>query len=285
MTITIIMRYIDLFCGVGSFHEVLQKRGHVCVGACDSDTHAREVYKLWHGFEPSGKIEDMDAKTLPEYDMVTAGFPCQPFSQAGRGKGFEDKRGTMFEEVMRFAERDSCKVVILENVSSLLSHNGGATFATIKERLEGVGYTVSHNVLKASDYGIPQMRKRLFIVCTRNGVPKVDMQLPHVPTPTLSECLGKHFDEKDVAYTIRCGGRRSGLHDRHNWDTYLVNGLPYVLTPEDCLILQGFTRTQCKDWKGTNSQKYMRMGNTIPTCLVEAVMKGLQTSLDAQVEI
>ena len=112
MIITI-MRYIDLFCGVGSFHEVLQKRGDVCVGACDSDAHARQVYKAWHGFEPSGKIEDLDAKTLPEYDMVAAGFPCQPFSQAGRGKGFEDKRGTMFEEVMRFAERDSCKVVIL----------------------------------------------------------------------------------------------------------------------------------------------------------------------------
>ncbi len=275
------MKYVDLFCGVGAFHEVLGPTDE-CVAACDSDAHARKVYEAWHGLEPHGRIEDIHAPSLPQYDMVAAGFPCQPFSQAGRGKGFNDKRGTMFEEVMRFAERECCRVVVLENVASLLTHEKGKTFKTIRERLEGQGYAVSHAVLKASNYGIPQMRKRLFIVGTRWGIPPVDMNIPHVDTPTLSEYLGKNFDEKTVAYTIRCGGRRSGLGDRHNWDTYLVDGEPYILTPADCLRLQGFPHERDEEWLGTDSQKYMRMGNSIPTCLVGAVMTAVQHAWEAQ---
>ena len=87
------MRYLDLFCGIGSFHQVLSETGAECVAACDSDPHARATYEAWHGITPHGRVEDMREDELPDYDMVAAGFPCQPFSQAGHRKGFADKRG------------------------------------------------------------------------------------------------------------------------------------------------------------------------------------------------
>jgi DNA (cytosine-5)-methyltransferase 1 len=275
MTSAAPVRYLDLFCGIGSFHDVLQKHGAVCVGACDSDSHARATYQSWHGIEPAGRIEDMVAEELPEYDLICAGFPCQPFSLAGHQLGFSDERGTMFSHVMRFANRPSCKYVILENVSSLLTHDKGNSFRTIQSELETAGYTTTHAVLKASNYGLPQMRKRLFIVGVRGAETGVSLAIPPRPTPTMSQLLGKHFDEKDVAYTIRCGGRRSGLGDKHNWDTYLVDGQPYVISVRDCLLLQGFSEDRMATWTGTESQKYMRLGNTIPTCLSGVVVDAL----------
>ena len=165
--------------------------------------------------------------------------------------------------------------MIVENVASLLTHDSGKSFKTICAELASVGYTTSHAILKASDYGLPQMRKRLFIVGVRNATEPVSLDLPPVPTTTLSALLGKNFDEKTVAYTIRCGGRRSGLGNKHNWDTYLVDGKEYVLSVRDCLMLQGFPEKYAAIWEGTESKKYMRLGNTIPTCLVRVVVNAL----------
>jgi DNA (cytosine-5)-methyltransferase 1 len=242
--------------------------------ACDLDAHARATYRDWYGLEPLGDVTTIDADSVPEYDMVCAGFPCQPFSLAGQHKGFDDERGTMFSHVMRFVSRSSCKYLILENVAALLTHDGGKSMATIMDALSTAGYTTRHAVLKASDYGLPQMRKRLFII----GVRGTDV--PEFPSPsplpyTMTELLGKHFDEKTIAYTIRCGGRRSGLGDRHNWDTYLVDGHPYVLSIRDCLLLQGYPAELADEWRGSDSDKYKRLGNTIPTCLANAAVQAL----------
>jgi DNA (cytosine-5)-methyltransferase 1 len=270
------LRYIDLFSGIGSFHHVLTNElGAECVLASDSDPHARATYEAWYGKEVAGRIEDIDVDKLPDYNLVCAGFPCQPFSLAGHQLGFADHRGTMFSHVMRFTTRPCCQYVILENVASLLTHDGGNSFRTICTELKAAGYTTTHAILKASDYGLPQMRKRLFIVGVRGADQGVSLDLPHVQTPTMTQLLGKHFDEKDIAYTIRCGGRRSGLGNKHNWDTYLVDGQAYVLSPRDCLMLQGFPEEWCATWEGTESQKYMRLGNTIPTCLARAVVNAL----------
>ena len=276
------LRYIDLFSGIGSFHHVLSgEHGAECVLASDIDPHAQQTYKAWYGMDVAGGIENIDADTIPDYDLVCAGFPCQPFSLAGRQLGFADERGTMFSHVMRFVKRECCKYVILENVASLLTHDGGNSFKTISTELAAAGYTTSHAILKASDYGLPQMRKRLFIVGVRNATEPVSLELSHVPTPTLSALLGKHFDEKTVAYTIRCGGRRSGLGNKHNWDTYLVDGKEYVLSVRDCLLLQGFPEKYAATWEGTESKKYMRLGNTIPTCLARVVVNALLNWRDA----
>ena len=192
-------------------------------------------------------------------------------------KGFDDSRGTMFSQIMRFVNINSPKVVLLENVSALLSHDQGKTFATIVEELESKGYKVIHKVLKCSDYGIPQMRKRLFILGFKNvAVESMDeffnlAEYEH--RTTLSDYLGRDF-KKETAYTIRCGGRHSAIDDRHNWDGYWIRDgddwREYRLTIEDALKLQGF-----KDYnlQGNQSEKWKLLGNTIPTVFTEMIGK------------
>jgi DNA (cytosine-5)-methyltransferase 1 len=261
------MSYIDLFCGLGSFHYSLEKLGFECVMASDSCKTCRETYYDNFGIQPLGDIRDIDEKAIGKYDILCAGFPCQPFSQAGKHKGFEDIRGTMFEEVMRFVKNKPLYVV-LENVPALLKHK--AVFEHIKESLIKEGYVIDFQILKCSDYGIPQMRKRLFIVGILEGcgarIDKFFDVIPHEPI-SLSEYLKKDF-EKETAYTLRCGGRNSAINDRHNWDGYIVDGKEYRLTIDDCLKLQGF-----EDYKlsGNQTQKWRMLGNTIPTNLTRII--------------
>ena len=279
------VKYIDLFCGMGSFHYSFQKLGFKCVMASDIYNPAKENYKNNYDIDVLGDICDIDPSSIESYDILCAGFPCQPFSQAGHHKGFEDSRGTMFSQVMRFVKTNIPKIVILENVQALLNHDGGRSFRKIKDELEEEGYNIVHKVLKCSDYGIPQMRKRLFIVCFKNiEVTNLDQFFDledYKNTVTLTDYLGKNF-EKDVAYTLRCGGKNSPINDRHNWDGYWVDGSEYRLTIEDGLKLQGF---HDYDFIGNNAQKWKMLGNTIPTIFTEIIGKQIikHTSFNSNV--
>lgn len=259
------MRYIDLFCGIGSFHQSFDKLGWECVMACDIDASARKTYAYNHGLEPLQDIRDIYPSTVPPFDIVCAGFPCQPFSQAGHRHGFDDDRGNLFFEIMKLVVHHRPRVVILENVLGLQSHDGGNTFTRIKQELADANYTLTFKVLKCSDFGIPQMRKRLFIIAVKNEDPLVAhvdklLDLDQYKTRvSLSQYMNKDF-AKETAYTIRCGGRRSGLNDKHNWDGYLVDGVEYRLTVADCLKLQGFP----DDFK-LFGDEWKLLGNTIPT--------------------
>ena len=162
------IRYIDIFCGMGSFHYSFQKLGFKCVMASDIYIPAKENYKKNFNMDVLDDICDIEPSTIEPYDILCAGFPYQPFSQAGHHKGFKDSRGTMFSQVMRFVKINIPKIIILENVQALLNHDKGKSFNKIKTELENEGYNVVYKVLKCSDYGIPQMRKRLFIVGFKN---------------------------------------------------------------------------------------------------------------------
>ena len=174
---------------------------------------------------------------------------------------------------MRFVKTNTPKVVILENVQALLNHDKGKSFTKIKEDLETEGYSVVHKVLKCSDYGIPQMRKRLFIVGFKNiEVTNLDKFFDldqYKKTVTLSDYLGKNF-KKDIAYTLRCGGKNSPIDDRHNWDGYWVDDKEYRLTIEDGLRLQGFNGY---NFVGNKNEKWKMLGNTIPTIFTEIIGK------------
>ena len=218
-----------------------------CVFANDIENSSKQIYELNfpdHKFTLMD-IHDIKTENIPKYDILCAGFPCQPFSQCGQHKGFDDERGTLFFNIMKFVKFHKPKIIILENVQGLLAHDGGNTFQTIKSKIEGEDYIVGYKVLKCSDYGIPQMRKRLFIVGIRNDLEfknKLNDILDfkeYEKQVSLSTYLGKHF-EKEIAYTIRCGGKRSPINDKHNWDGYIVDGQEYRLTIHDCLKLQGF---------------------------------------------
>lgn len=228
---------------------------------------------------PLGDITLIDPSTIPSFDILCAGFPCQPFSQCGQHKGFNDKRGTLFFNIMKFVEYHKPSFIVLENVQGLLNHDGGKTFSKIKSEIEMAGYVINHKIVKCSDYGIPQMRKRLIIVGVRTDQ-SVFSSIQHLldfseyqKETTLSEFLGKRFDKK-TAYTIRCGGRNSPIDDKHNWDGYYVDGKEYRLSIADCLRLQGFP----SDFNlcGTNKDKWMQVGNTIPTIFTEMIGRNIQ---------
>ena len=211
--------------------------------------------------------------------MNTIVHNCQPFSQCGQHKGFDDTRGTLFFHIMKFVDFHKPKIIILENVQGLLNHDGGKTFERIKGDIETANYKVTYKVLKCSDYGLPQMRKRLFIVGVRKDIEMekhIDKILnfdEYKKEKTLTEFFGKNF-KKEIAYTIRCGGKNSPIDDKHNWDGYIVDGNEYRLTKEDCLKLQGFR----PDFKlcGNNKDQWKQLGNTIPTIFTEIIGLNLQ---------
>ena len=161
------MRFVDLFCGIGGFHSALSQLGHECVFACDADKEAASVYELNFGIPAYRDIRD--CKNLPEFDILCAGFPCQPFSKSGLQEGFKDEtRGTLFHEIMRIVRESTPKILFLENVPNLKSHDGGNTYQIIKQSIEREGYRFWSEILSPHTFGTPQIRKRLYMVAISN---------------------------------------------------------------------------------------------------------------------
>ena len=162
------IKYLDMFAGIGGFRSGLEKiGGFKCIGYCEIDKYAKLSYEAM--YDTKGELYFNDArkinpKELPDIDLITGGFPCQSFSIAGRRKGFEDTRGTLFFEIARIASDKKPKYLFLENVPGLLSHDRGRTFKTILSSLDELGYDVTWQVLNSKDFGVPQSRKRLYIV-------------------------------------------------------------------------------------------------------------------------
>ena len=267
-------KFIDLFSGIGGFHQGASWAGGKCVMASDIDKIANQTYEVNYGIEPRGDIYEIKGKDIPNFDLLCAGFPCQAFSQVGQRKGLEDERGILIFQVIRILKEKQPKAFILENVKGLISINNGEIYRMILENLKDVGYTVYSKVLEAKDYGTPQLRKRLFFVGIRNDI-KVDFEFP-APVPlkyTFSEIMGGET-ERQYSFTIRIGGRRSGINNRFNWDAYMVDGKVRYITPEECLLLHGFPRDfiLC----GNEGQKYHQVGNSVSCCIVNALVKQLK---------
>lgn len=180
-------KFIDLFAGIGGIRLPFQKLGGKCVFTSEWDKFSQKTYAANFGEMPSGDITAIEAKDIPDHDVLLAGFPCQTFSQAGLRKGFNDTRGTMFFEIQKILAEKRPKAFLLENVKQLKGHNGGKTLETILEVLSGefkqkipksvkmssearkalevkLNYAVDYKVLRARDFGVPQNRERIFIV-------------------------------------------------------------------------------------------------------------------------
>ena len=166
--ITATIQFFDFFSGIGGFREGLRRAGgFTCVGHCEVDTYADKNYRLL--FDTEGEWYCSDARTIepermPDFDLLCAGFPCQAFSIAGKREGFADARGTLFFEIARLLKAKRPQYFILENVPGLLSHDKGRTFCTILSTLSQLGYHVEWKVLNSKDFGVPQARKRVYIV-------------------------------------------------------------------------------------------------------------------------
>jgi DNA (cytosine-5)-methyltransferase 1 len=162
-------RFIDLFCGIGGFRIGFEKNNFQCVFSSDFNKNVQDTYFENFGERPFGDITQLDPNTLPEFDILTGGFPCQPFSISGKKLGFEDTRGTLFFDICRILSVKKPKVVVLENVQHFVKHDKGRTLKVVVESLQEFGYNVNFKVLNLSDFGLPQSRERVFIIGSLNG--------------------------------------------------------------------------------------------------------------------
>lgn len=278
-------RFIDLFAGIGGFHLAFHRAGAKCVFASEWDEYARKTYEInWKKVTPelfesnfAGDITKVDETTIPDFEIITGGFPCQPFSNAGYKKGFGDHRGTLFHDIVRIMKEKQPKAFFLENVSHLLKHDNGKTFEVIKNTIEvELGYSFFHKIVKASDFNLPQHRARLFMVGFKDK--NVDFSFPDpVPlTKTMSDIWNGECPKK-IGYTLRVGGRGSGIHDRRNWDSYLVNGDVKRLSPIEGKKMMGFPDDFL--FPVSEAQAMKQLGNSVAVNAIEAVAKQLINTL------
>lgn len=167
------MKFLDLFAGIGGFRKGLEANSHKCVGFCEIDKFAKKSYKAIFNTEGEKefgditKVSESEVKELGQVDVICAGFPCQAFSIAGERKGFEDTRGTLFFEVARFTSILKPKYVFCENVKGLLNHDKGRTIRTIINTMNELGYFVNLELLNSKDFGVPQNRERVYLICMK----------------------------------------------------------------------------------------------------------------------
>ncbi|MBE9117818.1 DNA cytosine methyltransferase [Lusitaniella coriacea LEGE 07157] len=160
--------FIDLFAGIGGFRLAFEQAGYKCVYSCEIDPACQEVYFNNFGEKPEGDITKINIREIPNFDVLTAGFPCQPFSICGKRQGFEDTRGTLFFHICAIIEAKQPNVVLLENVKHLVHHDKGRTLDVILYSLENLGYLVDYKILNAKDFELPQNRERIIIFATKN---------------------------------------------------------------------------------------------------------------------
>jgi DNA (cytosine-5)-methyltransferase 1 len=206
-------------------------------------------------------------------DIIFAGVPCQSFSSIGKRNGLDDNNGEIILYLINhILPTVRPKFLVIENVKGLLTHDNSKTFNYILDLIKKQNYHVVYKLIACYNYGIPQNRQRLFIICSIEDISQesFDKYLNDtmIPSRTLSEYLGKPF-ERDIAYTIRCGGLGSPITSKQNWDGYIVDGEEYRLTLEDKLLLQGFDL----DFRlyGNNKERSNLVGNTIPTNLSKII--------------
>jgi DNA (cytosine-5)-methyltransferase 1 len=289
--------YIDLFAGIGGFHQAADALGGKCVFASEIDPEAKRAYAANYNMVPHGDITQIPASEIPDHDVLLAGFPCQPFSIIGKKLGFDDIRGTLFFEIARILKEKKPKIFVLENVKQLNTHNKGRTIKTILQTLESLDYKVYKDVLNALNFGLPQKRERTIIVGFLDNT--VDFSFPSLNLRGKLEDVLENDDAVDPRYfaSERIVKKRRAKHKSEcypgiwhenkggniasypyscalragaSYNYLLVNGIRR-LTPREMLRLQGFPDTfkiVCND-----SQTRKQAGNAVPVNVIKAVLK------------
>lgn len=208
-------KFIDLFCGIGGFHQAMSQLGGQCVYACDIDDDCRKTYEANYGNRPERDITKVDATTIPEYDVLCAGFPCQAFSKAGKRLGFQDEtKGTLFFDVERIMQQTRPKYALLENVRNLATHDNCNTWHVIHQHLVAIGYNVLCDPVIFSPHyiGIPQHRERVYIMCVRKDIgelPEFIFDREKLPKCNIDDILQDDSEIEDI--------------DRYKLDTDIVS--------------------------------------------------------------
>jgi DNA (cytosine-5)-methyltransferase 1 len=283
------LRFIDLFAGIGGFHIAFHNAGAECVFVSEWDGPAQKTYRHnFYNISPEvfrsdnfvGDITKINPKNIPDFDILTGGFPCQPFSQAGFKKGFGETRGTLFFDIVRIIKEKQPKAFFIENVRHLFKHDDGKTFKTIERIItQELGYSFFPQIVKASDFGLPQHRPRLFMVGFKDA--SIDFKFPEPVKElkyTMSDVFGGRCDKK-IGYTLRVGGRGSRINDRRNWDSYRVDGKIVRLGSKQGLKMQGFP-----DWFEfpptlSEAQAMKQLGNSVAVPAIQAVAEEIVGTL------
>ena len=305
-------KFIDLFAGIGGFRLAMQNVGGKCVFTSEWETSAQKTYRENFGEIPFGDITKERVKNyIPqEFDVLCAGFPCQAFSIAGNQKGFADTRGTLFFDIEQIVEKHKPKVVFLENVKNLVSHDNGNTFKTIIETLEQkLGYKTFAKVLNSATHAnVPQNRERIFIVAFDpkqvKNYAKFEFPKPIKLTKTIHDFLDKekqddiYYYKKDHQYypelektmiskdTVYQWRRVYARENKSNLCPTLTanmgsggHNVPLIkddfgirkLTPKECFAFQGYPIEKYIIPKLANSKLYMQAGNSVTTTLIERI--------------
>ncbi|WP_437770494.1 DNA cytosine methyltransferase [Arthrobacter sp. KNU40] len=283
------LRFADLFAGIGGFHLAFDRAGAVCVFAADNDTYARKTYEtnfaatrpeLFAENRFAGDVRTIDTESMPDFDILCAGFPCQPFSIIGHRQGFEDTRGTLFFDIARIIEAKQPTAFFLENVQGLLKHDDGATFATMKSVIEDdLGYSLHYKIVRACDFGLPQLRPRLFMVGFRDPDTPFEFPDPIPLTTTMTDVLGGSV-ERAIGRTVLVGGRGYRIGHSRNWDGYLLNGVVHRLTVTETAAMQGFPPDFTFPVSTTQAMK--QLGNAIAVAAIEATALAMVKAIRAR---
>ncbi|MGB7441641.1 MAG: DNA cytosine methyltransferase [Coleofasciculaceae cyanobacterium] len=188
------LKFIDLFAGIGGFRIAFDQTDYECVYSCEIDAKCQKVYFNNFAGQPVDDITKIDISSIPDFDVLTAGFPCQPFSICGKRKGFEDTRGTLFFRVCEIIEAKMPPVVLLENVKYLMHQDKGKTLDVILYSLESLGYKVNYKLLNSKDFGVPQNRERIIIIATQIKRFNFEKLRKISPVPKLNGFLCKFGD-------------------------------------------------------------------------------------------
>ena len=299
-------KQIDLFAGIGGIRQAFQKHGGYNVYSSEWDKFAQKTYRINYGEIPDGDITTVDVKDIPDHDILLAGFPCQPFSQAGLHKGFEDTRGTLFFDVARILKAKRPKAFLLENVKQLKGHDKGNTLKVILAVLNELNYYVPNpQILNAYHFGVPQNRERIIIVGFNKDYLPEDFKEFEYPVGEINEkvCVGdileKEVGEKftisdklwqghqarKIKHKKKGNGFGFRLFNENSKYTSTISARyykdgsevlieqlgknPRMLTPRECARLQGFS----EDFiiPVSNAQAYKQFGNSVCIPVIEAV--------------
>ncbi len=310
------LKFIDLFSGIGGFRLAFESVGAKCLFSAEIDKYACNTYETNFGDNPYCDVSKLDPTIIPNFDILCAGFPCQPFSIAGERKGFNDTRGTLFFDIARIIKVKQPKAFILENVKGLISHDKGNTLKVIINTLSNeLNYNVSYKVLNSADYGVPQNRERIYIIGFKDKDIKFNFPLPLKNRVDLSNILDTNLKGSEISETAKFNVLNNlQNHKKYNeikdnplllayeirksrttfrYDSIAPtltakmgtggNNVPVLvnqmrkLTTRECLRVQGFPDTF---WIEPNkAQSYKQIGNSVSVPVIQSIAQKISDFL------
>ena len=293
-------KFIDLFAGVGGMRLAYEKANGQCVFSSEWDKYSQKTYEANFGEIPHGDITQIDERDIPKFDVLLAGFPCQPFSTIGKRQGFDHPtQGTLFHDVVRIMRHHRNKAFLLENVAGLKNHDGGRTLEVIEETLTLLNYKYDYRVLDAADFGVPQHRSRIYIVgqkSRRGGRTEFDWPEgkkghkaigPHVQTGVRDHSISKHLQK---VYLFKKDDGRPQIIDATSdfpvktlvasyhkiqrlTGTFVRDGETGIrlLTADECKAIMGFPKRF--EMPVSRTQMYRQMGNSVAVPVVTVLAK------------